>query len=43
MSEPRVWLELVLPVEVVELDYCDPFILSDSSVLELTFPEWLNL
>jgi hypothetical protein len=36
-------LEPVLPIEVVELGCCDPFILLDSSVLELMFPEWSNL
>jgi hypothetical protein len=38
-----VWLELELPVEVVELGHCDPFVLPDSSVLELAFSEWSNL
>jgi hypothetical protein len=38
-----VMVELVLPAEVVELSHCDSFVLTDSSVLELVFSEWLNL
>jgi hypothetical protein len=43
LNELRVSLEPVLPIEVVQLGRCNPFILLDSSVLELKFPEWLNL
>jgi hypothetical protein len=43
LNEPRVSLDPVLLIEVVELGRCDPFVLPDSSVLELAFPEWSNL
>jgi len=43
LNEPKVLVEPVLPKEVVELSRCDSFVLTDSSVLELTFSEWSNL